>query len=87
MTGIPPIVPPGLQEPEPLRSRWWVYVEDALIVFLGIGVLWLSVLRISGPGVLVAQIVALAAMVAIMVVRVRRLLSGRRRAEDEARKL
>ena len=87
MTGIPPIVPPGLQEPGPPGSRWWVYVEDALIVFLGIGVLGLSVLRISGPGVLVAQIVALVAMVAIMVVRLRRLLSGRRRAEDEARKL
>jgi membrane protein implicated in regulation of membrane protease activity len=65
---------------------WRLRVEDALIL-LAIPVLWLTVLRLSGPWVFAAQIVALAAMVVIFFVRVRRMLAARRQAEDDARRL
>ena len=68
------------------RTPRRVHIEDALIL-LAIPVLWLTVLRKTGPLVVAAQWVALAVMVLIFLVRARRLMVGRRRAEEEARKL
>ena len=87
MVQVPPGYPvPPSQDPGRERTPWWVYVEDALII-LAIAVLWFTVARVRGPAVLAIQVVTLAVMVAIMVVRLRRLMAARREAEDKSRRL
>ena len=68
------------------RSPWYVYVEDALIL-LAILALWPTVLRKQGPWTQAIQIVTLAVLVVIGVVRIRRIFAARRKAEDDARRL
>ena len=67
-------------------TPWRVYVEDALIV-LAIPVLWLTVLRMSGPLVIGIQVITLVVMLVVFFARGRRLLVARREAEEEARRL
>ena len=81
--GYPPPTPP---ESSPPRTSRRVYVEDGLILG-AIAVLWLTVLRLKGPWVVAVQVATLLLMVAIMVVRLRRMLAARRKAEEDARKL
>lgn len=67
-------------------TPWYIYFEDALII-LAIPVLWFTVLNMSGPLVTGIQVVTLLVLLVIGFNRARRLLAGRRRAEDEARRL
>lgn len=67
-------------------TPWYIYLEDALIL-LAIPVLWFTVLNMSGPLVTGIQVVTLLVLIVIGFNRARRLLLGRRRAEDAAKRL
>ena len=66
--------------PRSRRQRMWIYVEDALIV-LSLLSLWPKVLRMRDPIWDHLLFVALAVLVIIMCLRLRRLLTARRKAQ------
>ena len=63
---------------EPEDKRFWIYVEDALII-LSIGVLWLWITRPSGELTNWAMFITLVVMIVIFFRRIRRI---RRRSGD-----
>jgi len=86
-----PAMPPGYPQPQkpavvPDRTPWWVYLEDILIL-LAIASLWPTVFRMRGPVVFLIQGIALVTLLVIFVLRLRRMLAARRKAEDDARRL
>ena len=82
----PHAMPPTNSPQGPPPKRWWIYVEDALIL-LAIAALWPRLLGQRGTWVNVLQVLTLVVLVVIAVVRLRRMLVTRRKAEEEARGL
>ena len=78
--------PPRGAPPGSPSKHWWIYVEDALII-LAIAALWPRLVGQRGTWVDALQIATLVVLIAIGVLRLRRMFVARRKAEDEARRL
>ncbi len=64
------------------RQRIWIHTEDALII-LSILSLWPTVFRIRTTAWMIVQSVALAILVVIMILRIRRVLIARGEAREK----